>query len=65
MGSRSVWDCTDPCNCVPVKRSTREDPRHCSMDYAFFDYWATKLGWEDEDVIEMVAKGVERGPCGV
>ena len=40
------------------------DPPHSSMDYTFFDYWAAKLEWEDEDVIEMVATGVEgRAEC--
>ena len=34
------------------------------MDHTFFDFWAERLEWEDADIIEMVATGVEgRSEC--
>ena len=59
-----VWDAADPNDCMPVRRSTRSSPPHSSMDHTFFDFWAAKLSWEDADIIEMIASGVEgRSDC--
>eukprot|EP00965_Chrysotila_dentata_P165338 5459605-Pleurochrysis_carterae.AAC.1 len=54
-----VWDCADPDDCTPVRRSTRdttfEGPRQ--IDRAALRAAAAQLNWEDEDIVSQVGEG--------
>ena len=54
-----VWDCSDPADCRPVRRSSRETvfPGQRQLDRAAVRRVAAELGWEDEDIIHQIGEG--------
>ena len=53
-----VWDCSDPTNCAPVERSTRETvfPGR-QLDRAEVRRVAQLLQWDDSDLIDQIGEG--------
>ena len=54
-----VWDCTDPADCRPVRRSTRETqfPGGRQLDRAAVRRVAGELGWADTDIVDQIGEG--------
>ena len=56
-----VWDCSDPADCKPVQRSTRDTvfPGARQIDRAALRAAAEELGWErvDLDILEQIGEG--------
>ena len=56
---RHVWDCADPEDCRPVRRSTRDTifPGKRQMDRAAFRAAAAEIGHTDHDIVDQAGEG--------
>ena len=54
-----VWDCSDPADCRPVRRSTRDTvfPGARQLDRAAVRRVAAELDWVDTDIIDQIGEG--------
>ena len=54
-----VWDCADPQDCRPVRRSTRDTqfPGVRQLDREAVRRVARELGWADTDIIDQIGEG--------
>eukprot|EP00966_Prymnesium_polylepis_P063627 1475750-Prymnesium_polylepis.1 len=54
-----VWDCPDPSDCRPVRRSTRDTafPGARQLDRAAARRAAAELDWVDTDIIDQIGEG--------
>ena len=54
-----VWDCSDPSDCRPVRRSTRDTafPGARQLDRAAVRRVAAELDWVDTDIIDQIGEG--------
>ena len=55
----TIWDCSDPSDCRPVRRSTRDTvfPGERQLDRAAVRRVAGELGWNDADIIGQIGEG--------
>jgi len=61
----TVWDTSDPEDCVPLQPYSEDDPPAQEVRPAFFKEWGERLEWPDLDMLEQVQHtGVEsRSTC--
>eukprot|EP00965_Chrysotila_dentata_P106925 3532641-Pleurochrysis_carterae.AAC.1 len=54
-----VWDCRDPENCEPVRRSTRHTHfgGRRQIDRAALRAAAREMDWPDRDIVEQAGEG--------
>eukprot|EP00965_Chrysotila_dentata_P001227 39930-Pleurochrysis_carterae.AAC.1 len=54
-----VWDCTDPDDCTPVRRSNRhtEFPGRRQINRAALRAAAAEMRWHDEDIVDQAVEG--------
>eukprot|EP00965_Chrysotila_dentata_P169262 5589922-Pleurochrysis_carterae.AAC.1 len=55
----TVWDCADPEDCQPVRRSTRDTVfgGQRQLDRAALRYAARQLDWPDHDIVAQAGEG--------
>ena len=54
-----IWDCSDPCDCCIVQRSTRHTlfPGERQLDRAAVRRVAEEMAWHDDDLISQIGEG--------
>ncbi|KAL3915057.1 MAG: hypothetical protein SGPRY_007392, partial [Prymnesium sp.] len=57
-----VWGTSDPEDCVPLQPFSKEEPPVQQARAEFFQEWAVRLGWKDDDMIQQVSlTGIDSG----
>ena len=58
---KTIWNCENPLDCYPEQPSTPESPPECEVNRSFFQSWASRLGWTDDEMLYGIASGVDSG----